>query len=653
MTQHAAQSHASTDTPGHSNTPKPAAQRKAEIDAALARLAELPDATTAEAQSLATAARVELQALWHADAGPATAPFVVQRFERLRGRIPLAQCRVAFLRSFTVELALPVLRAQAFCGGIDITPHTGEFNAYVQEIIDPSSPVYQFKPDVAILAVQLRDVSPDLATRFADLSAESVDALVEDVSRAFTGWIDAFRANCAAHLIVHLMETPEPVQGVLDAQIEPSQSEAVRRINDRIKAACRAKRNVYALDIDALMSRHGRETMLDQRRWLMARMPLATGAVVALCRQWARFLHPITGKVCKALVCDLDNTLWGGVIGEDGMTGIRLSAEHPGAAFQDLQRAILDLAARGIILAVCSKNNHDDAMEAIRSHPGMLLKPDHFAALRINWVDKASNLRDIAKELNIGVDALAFIDDNPVERAWVRENAPEVTVIELPTDPYLYARTLRDSLVFERLTLTAEDKERGRQYAENRVRTELQAQAGSLEEFYESLRQEVVIEHVTPMTLARVAQLTNKTNQFNLTTRRYTEEQVQAMSDSKDWRVYSIKVADRFGDNGLVGVAIAQFKGEVCEIDSFLLSCRVIGRTVETGFLAAIAEEAKSRGASRLRSWFIPTKKNAPAKDFLASQRFTKVAESPDGTQTWEFDMNADSIVFPRWIKRS
>lgn len=597
-------------------------------------------------------ARAALGGLWRAEPGPAAASFVCSRFERLRGHELFAACRLFVMRSFTVESALPLLRAQAFCGGIDVTAQVGEFNTYVQEILDPSSALYAFKPDAAILAVQTRDVAPDLWSRFPDLSEEDVRGVIEEVAASFEGWIGSFRANSPAHLIVHLLEVPEPSQGVLDAQQELGQVEAVRRINDRIRAACRAQRNVYALDIGDTVARRGREQWHDERMWVTARMPIAAKELLHLARQWARFLHPITGRVCKALVCDLDHTLWGGVIGEDGMTGIRLGAEHPGSAFQALQRAILDLAQRGVILAVCSKNNEADAMEALSSHPGMLLKPEHFAALRINWQDKATNLREIARELNIGVDSLAFIDDNPVERSWVREQLPEVTVIDLPTDPSGYARALRDALVFERLTLTAEDKERGRQYAENRVRNELQQQAGSMEEFYASLKQEVEIAPVTPMTLARVAQLTNKTNQFNLTTRRYTEQQVQDLSASAEARVYSIKVKDRFGDNGLVGVAIARYAGTTCEIDSFLLSCRVIGRTVETSFLAVIVEEARRRGCTLLRGWFLPTKKNAPAKDFLASQGFTKVREESDGSQTWEFDLAAGTIEFPAWIKR-
>ncbi len=614
---------------------------------------ERVDALLAEGQH--QEAKRALDALWRMDAGPATAAFAVSRFERLRGSIPLTACRLYVMRSFTVESAIPLLRAQAFAGGIDATVQLGEFNTYAQEILDPKGALYAFKPDVAILAVQTRDIAPSLHARFADLAPEEIEASVEGTAAAFERWIETFRRESSAHLIVHLLEVPEPAQGILDAQQELGQAEAIRRINARIAAACRAKRAVYALDVNQLVARRGREQWHDERLWLNARMPIGPKELIHLAREWTRFLHPITGRVCKCLVCDLDNTLWGGVIGEDGMTGIRLGAEHPGAAFQALQRAILDLSQRGVILAIASKNNIDDAMEAIRGHPGMLLRPEHFAAVRINWKDKASNLREIAAELNIGIDSLAFIDDNPVERTWVREQVPEVTVIDLPKDPGGYAKALRESMVFERLSLTAEDRERGRQYAEQRVRSELQQQAGSIEEFYESLAQEVEIAHVTPMTLARVSQLTGKTNQFNLTTRRYSEQQVQEMADSPDWRVYSIRVRDRFGDNGLVGVAIAHYVAEggrrVCEIDSFLLSCRVIGRTVETSFVAAIIEEARQHGATLLRAWFIPTKKNAPAKDFLASQGFAKVSEA-DGTQTFEFDLTSGNIEFPRWIRR-
>jgi FkbH-like protein len=350
------------------------------------------------------------------------------------------------------------------------------------------------------------------------------------------------------------------------------------------------------------------------------------------------------------LVTDLDNTLWGGVVGEDGIDGIQLGIEYPGAAFQAVQRVMLDLYRRGILLAVCSKNNLSDAMEALEKHPGMLLKPEHFAAMRINWKDKAENLREIAAELNIGIDSLAFLDDNPVERERIRTVFPEVTVIELPEDPMSFSRVLRETPVFERLTLSEEDRERGRYYAQQRQRVELERRVSSLEDFYRSLQQEIEIATVTPGTLTRIAQLTQKTNQFNLTTRRYSEQQLTEMAQSSAWKIYSIRVKDRFGDNGTVGVAITHDVEEVCEIDTFLMSCRVISRTVETALISFLIEQARTRGMIQIRGWFLPTKKNHMAADFYPLHGFQKVSEDNEKT-FWSLALSESVTRCPEWIK--
>ncbi len=562
---------------------------------------------------------------WRLDSSPAGAGFVVSRSERLRAHVPMLPYRLAILRSFTVEPVVPVLRACAFSAGIDLSVQLGDFNAYAQELLDAGSSLYRFEPQAVILAVQ--SYEPD----------------------ALRTWIRVFRERSAAHLILHTVELP-PVsrRGVLDAQIEEGDWAAAQRLNAELRAIAREFRGVYVLDYDALVARHGRENWRDERKWLTVRMPVAASNLIYLAREWMRFLHPLTGKLAKVLVTDLDNTLWGGVIGEDGMEGIQLSAEYPGAAYQAVQQAMLDFYQRGILLAVCSKNNPADAMEALESHPGMVLRPAHFAALRINWNDKARNLREIADELNVGIDSLAFLDDNPVERQHVREQLPEVTVVDLPENPMDYARALRDCPVFERLKLSEEDAKRGEYYAAERERKKLEQTASSPEDFYRSLEQELEVRRVTPMTLARVAQLTQKTNQFNTTTRRYSEQQIQAMEQNAH-RVYSLRVKDRYADNGLVGVAILAEKGDTCEIDTLLLSCRVIGRTVETAFLAKLAEEARSAGATHVEGWFLPTKKNAPAKEFYARHGFEKVAETPEGTR-WVLDLGKPPQS-PDWIR--
>ena len=464
-------------------------------------------------------------------------------------------------------------------------------------------------------------------------------------------WVNSFRQHSQAALIIHALESPRPASlAVLDSQSESGQSGLIRQVNRELRRIASAQRGVYVLDYDALVARYGSQHWHDERKWQMARLPIAADHLLHMAREWMRFLVPLSGRTAKCLVVDLDNTLWGGIIGEDGMTGIKVSAEYPGAAFQSLHRALLDLSRKGILLAISSKNNLDDAMEALEKHPGMLVRPKDFAAMRINWGDKTQSLREIADELNIGIDSLAFLDDNPFEREQVRAALPEITVIEISGNPLEYAAAVRDCPVFERLTLSAEDQQRTAMYAEQRQRAGAEQSFQTKEDFFRYLEQEADLEPVTNLTLARVAQLTQKTNQFNVTTRRYSEAQIAEMSKQRGWNIFSIKVRDRFGDYGLVGVAITRDEGEQCEIDVFLLSCRVIGRTVETALLAHIAKGAAGRGCRRVIGWFLPTKKNAPARDFYRQHGFVEQLENDTGT-LWVLELKSSTLRAPDWIK--
>jgi FkbH-like protein len=598
-------------------------------------------------------AGLRLSELWRNEAGAATAAFLVNRCEKLRGKIALISSRVAVLRSFTVEPAIPLLRAEAFLHGIDLTVQMGDFNAYVQEILDPDSSLYGFKPDVVVVAVRTADLAPELWQGYADLAPEAVSATAERVINNFSQWIRILRERSSAAVIIHSLELPaRPATGLLDAQQSIGQSAAIQQINQAMKQIAMEHRGVYILDYDGLVARHGRLRWHDERKWLTARMPIAADHLIYMAREWLRFLVPLSGRIAKVLVTDLDNTLWGGVIGEDGMTGIKLGAEYPGAAYQSLQHALLDLARRGILLAICSKNNPEDAMEALEKHPGMLLRPKDFSAVRINWDDKAQNLRDIASELNVGVDSLAFLDDNPVERAQVRSALPEIMVLDLPEDPIAYAAAVRDCPVFERLALSNEDLRRTSLYAAERERSEAENNFQTKEDFFRYLELEAEVALVSGATIARVAQLTQKTNQFNLTTRRYSEQQIAEMADRPGCQVLSIKVRDRFGDHGLVGVAITRDEGGTCQIDTFLLSCRVIGRSVETALLAYIARNAASRGCERLHGWFLPTKKNAPASDFYRQHGF-EMADHNDVASLWSLNLTQGRVDSPQWIEVS
>src|SRR5215469_16741555 len=596
-------------------------------------------------------AATRLGELWRADSSSATAAFVVSRLEKLRDQIPLVPFRLAILRSFTVEPIVPLLRAEAFSFGIDLSVHIGDFNAYAQEILDSESSLYRFRPNAVILAVETLAIAPDLWQDYAHLSEDCVKQAAQRVSESLAQYLHEFRGRSQAALIVHNLEQPvQAAFGVLDAQLVQSQSEVFERINRNLVAVTSQMRGAYVLDYDALVARNGRLRWHDERKWLIARLPIAADQMIHLAREWMRFLVPLAGKTAKALVVDLDNTLWGGVIGEDGRNGIKLSAEYPGAAYQALQRAILDLTRKGILLAICSKNNPEDAIDVLESHPGMLLRPKHFAATRISWNDKSPGLREIAAELNIGVDSLAFLDDNPFEREQVRGAVPQVMVIDLPEDPLQYAAVIRNHPGFERLTLSAEDQQRTTFYAEQRERSQAEQKFQSKEDFYRFLEQEAEIAEVTPATLARISQLTQKTNQFNVTTQRYSEQQISALVENPSSQVLSIRIRDRFGDHGLVGVSITRDEGDACEIDSFLLSCGVVGRTVEPALLAHLVDQAAERGRKRLLGWFLPTKKNVPAREFYKQHGFELTQQNGEGS-LWSLDLTQQRIAAPEWVK--
>ncbi|MGH9645194.1 MAG: HAD-IIIC family phosphatase, partial [Bryobacteraceae bacterium] len=526
------------------------------------------------------AAYAAVQDLWRNQPGPATAAFILGQIPRLRAHIPLTTQRVAILRSFTVEPVVSVFRAQAFANGIDVSVHVGAFNAFAQEILDPASELYAFDPEVVILAVQIRDIAPELWRWEDKACGPDVVARVLDEYRNL---LQTLRSHHRANVIVHDFEQPVyPRQGLLDGQSPSGQAATIRDLNHGLRKLGEQIPGLSVLGYDELVAAHGRIRWFDERKWLTARLPVAADCLIHLGAEWCRMIACLAGRLSKVIVVDLDNTLWGGTVGEEGLDGLRLGKEYPGAAFRELQDALLACYERGILLAIASKNNAQDALEVLERHPEMLLRPQHFAAMRINWNDKAQSIKEIADELNVGIDSIAFLDDNPAERDLVHRELPCVTVLEPGADPLGYAAVVRRHAGFQRLTLLQEDQDRNRYYEQRKTSERLAAASASLDDFYRSLAQEVEVRPVAPNTVARVAQLTQKTNQFNLTTKRYTEQEIERLAAIPGWFVYSATVRDRFGDNGIVGVLIVSKTGHVLELDTLLLSCRVIGRTVET-----------------------------------------------------------------------
>jgi FkbH-like protein len=592
-----------------------------------------------------------LERLWRGRPGPSTAGFVLTRAQRLTGIVPRRTVKLAIARSFTVEPVIPLLRAAAVVHRVELDVVVRGFGTYAQDLLDPVGGIGGDDADVVIVALQTRDVAPELWASMSDDAdyRRVCDRVVTEVG----AMLSAFRKRSGAHVLVHALEEPvRPALGGADAHDELGQVDAVRAINAGLRELAREHSAVHILDYDRIVADVGRSRWYDEAKWGAMRMSLRPEAMAALANAWVRHLFPMLGVSAKAIVVDLDNTLWGGVVGEAGPTGILLGETGSGAGFRALQRSLLDLRSRGVLLAVCSKNNLDDAMQVLSDHPSMLIRPHHFAATRINWDNKADNIRSIAAELNIGLDAVAFLDDNPAECELIRQELPAVTVIELDRPPTVGAHPLLDHPLFERLALSAEDRRRNEMYAEQRERKELEASVGSLDDYLASLGTVVEVSLATVSDVPRVAQLTQKTNQFNLTTRRYTEADIEQMLASEDVSVYCARAADRFGDHGLIGVAIVSRRTGTPEIDSFLLSCRVIGRGVETAVLTVIAEDCRAAESAQLIGCFIPSAKNAPAVSFLPDHGFVLSADESglENEHRHVLDLTEARLTAPPWI---
>jgi FkbH-like protein len=352
-----------------------------------------------------------------------------------------------------------------------------------------------------------------------------------------------------------------------------------------------------------------------------------------------RLLGAARGKARKCLVMDLDNTLWGGVIGDDGLEGLVLGQNSVvGEAHVALQRFILDLRRRGVVLAVCSKNEDATARLPFREHTEMVLEENQIAVFMANWSDKASNLREIAATLNIGIDSLVLLDDNAREREQVRQVLPEVAVPELTEDPADYITLLADAGYFEAVGLSEEDMARADFYQANSERISLQ-KVGNLEEYLRSLQMVATISSFDAIGRVRIVQLINKSNQFNLTTRRYSEGEVEAFENNPFKFCLRVRLADRFGDNGMISVVIFDIGSDEWSCDTWLMSCRVLGRRIEELVLATVASAASNAGAKRLVGTYIPTEKNALVAEHFAKLGFAKLSELADGASTWALDL--------------
>tara|TARA_Y100001936_G_scaffold202941_1_gene205749 strand:- start:4414 stop:6135 length:1722 start_codon:yes stop_codon:yes gene_type:complete len=553
--------------------------------------------------------------------------------------------KVAILSSFTLNGLSEILHVKCSELGIGYRSFVAGYNQYAQELINSKSEYYKFSPDVTFLIVDIRNFLGENFFFPYNMSDNERKSLVSEKINQIENIIENFEKNLNSKLIIANFNIPSySPNGVLETKFDFGFHEMIEELNKSLRNISKNHNSVYVYDFNQFISKYGEKNIFDYRQFHVGDIQIALNFLPEFGYDLMSYIKPITGNNRKCIVLDLDNTLWGGIIGEDGFEGIELGHSPNGKAFVDFQKELLSLWHQGIILAINSKNNFEDAMKVINEHPNMILRKKNFASIKINWNDKAENLKEIADEINIGLNSIVFFDDDKLNQERIKHEFPEVLTVELSSDPSYFSSILKDLNDFNVLQRTEDDIKRGEMYSQQRERKEFQKSISNLDDFLKQLDIQVKMKKTSEFLIPRISQLTLKTNQFNLTTKRYQEEEIRNFANDGKFIVGCAQVLDKFGDNGITGVYIINKEDKVWVIDTFLLSCRIMGRGVENGILSQILIDAKNNGIEEIRANFIPTKKNKPAENFLADFGFTKIGDD------WIYKLN-NEIKLPKHLK--
>ncbi len=492
------------------------------------------------------------------------------------------------------------------------------FGQPISTLIAENLPCWQYSPDVAVVWTQPQSVISDFnaALRYEQISLQQVLAQVDEYSSLLINMSKRVRH---AFVPTWVLPSYRSVFGALDMQNVIGLTNTLMRMNLRLVDNLTPARNIHVLNTQRWTETMGRHAF-SPKLWYLGKFLFHNEVFKEAARDIKAALRGILGYARKLIIVDLDDTLWGGIVGDAGWENLILGGHHHlGEAYVDFQQALKSMKNRGIILAIVSKNEEKVALEAFGRHPEMILKIEDFAGWRINWQDKVKNILELMTELNLGPQSIVFIDDNPVERARVRESLPEVLVPDWPKDPLLYPAALLDLRCFELSSLSHEDLTRTTMYLSESKRQELKNSVGSLAEWLKRLAVRVRIEELRPSNLQRATQLLNKTNQMNLSTRRLSEAELMAWAELKDHRLWTLRVSDSFGDAGLTGIVSLKIQDNGAQIVDFILSCRVLGRNIEETMLATAIHHARALGIEDIYARYLSTSKNMPCLDFFKS----------------------------------
>jgi len=563
----------------------------------------------------------------------------------------LIPTRVAILGGSTTTEVKSMLELFLLAHGIEPKFYESGYNRYSEDVAFENPDLWNFKPNIVLIHTTWQNVSefPELL----EADGEVEHRVRREMARFESLW-EKIHTELGALIIQNNFDLPRlrPL-GNLEASESFGRVNFLLRLNAEFAKYARNHSRFLVNDILYLSAQVGQATWFRNSYWYNFHMAVSPTATVALAHNVAAMVKSVYGKSKKCLVLDLDNTLWGGVIGDDGVQNLILGKDHAvGEAFLDFQKYVKNLQRRGVILAVCSKNDAGNAKEGF-SHPDSILKLEDFSAFKANWDPKPENIRAIAAELNIGLDSIVFVDDNPAERDFVAEQLPEVAVPNVGADVSCFAEVLEHERYFDVDKVVQDDLSRSAYYSSNAERSAGQAKFSNYSEFLESLEMTAEIGPFLPVYLERITQLINKTNQFNLTTRRYTSAEVVAISQDPGFITLYGRLADRFGDNGLVSVLIGQVLDEAVQLDLWLMSCRVLKREMEFAMFDALVEQCQARGIRKIVGVYIPSKKNGMVAGHYASLGFRPVGEASEGGELWGYDVPAAYSPKTQHIRRA
>ncbi len=567
--------------------------------------------------------------------------YYINKSSKIVGRPFEKKIRIGIICSFSINGLGETIQVKSAEKNIDCVTYVGGYNQYNQEILNQESNLYQFSSDITFLIIDTRNIFSDLFYLPYSISASERKSFVEKKLKEIQNLANTFTSRTKSKLVIANFAIPTySSYGIFETKTEYGFYQMIEDLNRRLIDSFVNSDSIYVYDFNGFVSRYGEDNIFDYKQFFFGDMKISLDYIPYMANDLMGYVIGHLGLTKKCIVLDLDNTLWGGVVGEDGFNGIKLGPEPSGNTYLEFQRVLLSLYHRGIILAINSKNNYDDALKVIKEHPYMVLKEEHFASMRINWNDKVSNMKEIVSELNISADSMVFFDDDPVNREFMKSYMPQILTVDLPPDPSQYAQTIKKMNEFNVLNITDEDTKRGKMYVEQRKRNDLEQSTPNLESFLKNLELKILIRNANEFTIPRISQLTLKTNQFNLTTKRYQESDIKKFSDDNRYFVGCAQVEDKFGDNGITGIFIVSKKSfKEWFIDTFLLSCRVMGREVEKGMLGYIINKAKENGIEIIKAQFIPSQKNKPIENFLPNCGFQK-----DGDY-WVYSLKTQFII--------